>query len=121
MEFEVKNPKELLVYMTQEKDEMNQIRFYVPNNIQESFENNIVKIRNKLSGQEIEIDVAFQNYTPFSFINILGYLDFFGIFAYVSGIKFFTTDFLAIILLSGVVLYIAKSYFMNNIEDVSLF
>ena len=110
LEFEVENPKELLVYLTQENEENNKIRFFVPNTVKESFDKNIVKIRNKISGQEIEINVSFQNYKPFSF----GFLNFFGIFSYFSLWSIFTLDFIAIVLISGVTIYLLKSYMENS-------
>jgi hypothetical protein len=117
LEFDIDDPTKLLVYLTQENDEKNQIRFYVPNTIKESFHKNLVKIRNKLSGQELEINVSFNDYKPFSIFSFLSIFDVFGIFSYIfSSINLITSDFIAIILLTGVTLYIAKSYFVNNIE-----
>ena len=118
LEFDIENPKELLVYLTQEdNEEKNQIRFYVPATVKESYDKNLVKIRNKISGQEIEINVSFQNYKSFSLFSIFSIFDIFGIFSYLfSSINLLTTDFIAILLISGVTLYIAKAYFMNSSE-----
>ncbi len=117
LDFDIENPNSLLVYLTKDNDEKNQIRFYVPNTVKESFDKNFVKIRNKLSGQEIEINVSFHNYKPFSILSFLSIFDILGIFSYIfTSISLITSDFIAIMLLTGVTLYIAKSYFVNNVE-----
>ena len=99
--------------MTHENDN-NQIRFYVPNTVQDSYDKNLVKIRNKISGQEIEINVRYQNYSGFSFFGIF---NIFGIFGYIwSTLKEFFTDIFALLFAVGVVVYIVMNYFSHNVK-----
>jgi len=58
IEIQVQNKNQLLVHQVKEGDK-NYLRFFVPNSIRENYQNNIVTITNKLTGQITEINVNY--------------------------------------------------------------
>ncbi len=70
IEIQIANPAQLLVHQTREGDK-NLLRFFVPNSVRENFKNNVVKLTNRITGQQKEINVNFgESEVPESFLII---------------------------------------------------
>lgn len=58
IDIEIQDRNKLLVHSFKE-GEKNYLRFFVPNTVRENFENNFVRLTNRLTGQHSEINVSF--------------------------------------------------------------
>jgi len=97
LEIHIQNRNSLLVHQVKEGDK-NFIRFFVPNTIRENYENNLVTLTNKLTGQQVDIIV--------NYIESEG-----GIFAIFS--REYLIDIITIIII-GFIIYILVYYNYSN-------